>query len=87
MLQNIEVLNLKCDQLVYKLLYMTILLHIIKLKNVALFGETTFISNLWDIESNVRGKLFLSCFCSVLCLLCLCVRQFLCALWSLLGKG
>ena len=29
----------------------------------------------------------LSCFCSVLCLLCLCARQFLCALWSPAGKG
>ena len=24
----------------------------------------------------------LLCFCSVLCLLCLCVRLFICALWS-----
>ena len=29
----------------------------------------------------------LLCFCSVLCLLCLCVRLFICALWSLAGKG
>ena len=27
------------------------------------------------------------CFCSVLCLLCLCVRLFICALWSPPGKG
>ena len=27
------------------------------------------------------------CFCSVLCLLCLCARLFICALWSLAGKG
>ena len=27
------------------------------------------------------------CFFSVLCLLCLCARLFICALWSLLGKG
>ena len=27
------------------------------------------------------------CFCSVLCLLCLCVRLFICALWSPAGKG
>ena len=26
-------------------------------------------------------------FLSVLCLLCLCVRLFICALWSLAGKG
>ena len=25
--------------------------------------------------------------CSVLCLLCLCVRLFICALWSSAGKG
>ena len=29
----------------------------------------------------------LICFCSVLCLLCLCVRLFICALWSPAGKG
>ena len=29
----------------------------------------------------------LLCFCSVLCLLCLCARLFLCALWSPAGKG
>ena len=29
----------------------------------------------------------LLCFCSVLCLLCLCVRLFICALWSPAGKG
>ena len=27
----------------------------------------------------------LLCFCSVLCLLCLCARLFVCALWSLAG--
>ena len=27
------------------------------------------------------------CFCSVMCLLCLCARLFICALWSLAGKG
>ena len=27
------------------------------------------------------------CFCSVLCLLCLCVRLFIRALWSPAGKG
>ena len=26
-------------------------------------------------------------FCSVLCLICLCVRLFICALWSPAGKG
>ena len=29
----------------------------------------------------------LLCFCTVLCLLCLCVRLFICALWSPAGKG
>ena len=29
----------------------------------------------------------LLCFCSVLCLLCLCVRLFICALWSPAWKG
>ena len=29
----------------------------------------------------------LLCFCSVLCLLCLCVRLFICALWSPARKG
>ena len=29
----------------------------------------------------------LLCFFSVLCLLCLCVRLFICALWSPAGKG
>ena len=29
----------------------------------------------------------LLCFCSVLCLLLLCARLFICALWSPAGKG
>ena len=29
----------------------------------------------------------LLCFCSVLCLLCLCARLFICTLWSPAGKG
>ena len=29
----------------------------------------------------------LLCFCSVLCLLCLCARLFVCALWSPAGRG
>ena len=29
----------------------------------------------------------LLCFCSVLCLLCLCARLIICALWSPVGKG
>ena len=30
--------------------------------------------------------LWVFCFCSVLCLLCLCARLFVCALWSPAGK-
>ena len=55
----------------------------------------------WKIctESIKIGKIFywpfqggtsfvdLLCFCSVLCLLCLCARLFICALWSPAGKG
>ena len=33
-----------------------------------------------------RSKAVLLCFFSVLCLLCLCVRLFICALWSHAGK-
>ena len=29
----------------------------------------------------------LLCFCSVLCLLCLCARLFVCVLWSPAGRG
>ena len=29
----------------------------------------------------------LLCFCSALCLLCLCASKFICALWSPAGKG
>ena len=29
----------------------------------------------------------LLCFCSILCLLCLCASLFICALWSPTGKG
>ena len=36
-------------------------------------GGTSFVDLLW--------------FCSVLCLLCLCARLFICALWSPAGKG
>ena len=33
------------------------------------------------------SKVDLLCFCSVLCLPCLCARLFICALWSPAGKG
>ena len=37
----------------------------------------------------MKGGTFVDilCFCSVLCLLCLCARLFICALWSPAGKG
>ena len=35
----------------------------------------------------IRQKMDLLCFCSVLCLLCLCARLIICALWSPAGKG
>ena len=41
-------------------------------------------------EREILDQLFvvdLLCFCSVLCLLCLCARLFICALWSPAGKG
>ena len=47
----------------------------------------------WQFEMFERGKAnghdtyYLLCFCSVLCLLCLCTRLFICALWSPAGKG
>ena len=37
--------------------------------------------------SSLVHSLLLLCFCSVLCLLCLCARLFICALWSPAGKG
>ena len=43
----------------------------------------------WEIFLNILG-LFLKVNiqnCSVLCLLCLCARLFICALWSPAGKG
>ena len=44
----------------------------------------------WDILLNVPGHCFFCgyfMFFSVLCLLCLCVCLFVCALWSPAGKG
>ena len=35
----------------------------------------------------ISGFVDFLCFCSVLCLLCLCARLFICALWSPSGKG
>ena len=40
-----------------------------------------------ELEIKKRYFVDLLCFCSVLCLLCLCARLFLCALWSPAGKG
>ena len=66
------------------------------------FGIMGFIVELWLAPLNwfkPSSKIFywpfqggtsfvdLLCFCSVLCLLCLCARLFICALWSPAGKG
>ena len=42
-----------------------------------------------DIQVILKGTSFVDilCFCSVLCLLCLCARLFICVLWSPAGKG
>ena len=40
----------------------------------------------WPFEGGT-SFVDLLCFCSVLCLLCLCVRLFICALWSPARKG
>ena len=40
----------------------------------------------WPFQGGT-SFLDLYCFCSVLCLLCLCARLFICALWSPAGKG
>ena len=36
---------------------------------------------------SILNNMGLLCFCSVLCLLCLCARMFICALWLPAGKG
>ena len=40
----------------------------------------------WPFQGGI-SFLDLLCFCSVLCLLCLCARLFICVLWSPAGKG
>ena len=40
-----------------------------------------------DSQNSLVNFVDLSCFCSVSCLLCLCVRLFICALGSPAGKG
>ena len=40
----------------------------------------------WPLQGGT-SFVHLLCFCSVLCLLCLCARLFICALWSPAGKG
>ena len=40
----------------------------------------------WPFQGGTSFVDFL-CFCSALCLLCLCERLFICALWSPAGKG
>ena len=41
----------------------------------------------WALQWGVCWPFFCVFFCSVLCLLCLCARLFICALWSPAGKG
>ena len=40
-----------------------------------------------NILSGGTSFVDLLCFCSVVCLLCLCARLFICAFWSPAGKG
>ena len=40
----------------------------------------------WPFQGGT-SFVYLLCFCSVLCLLCLCARLFICALWSPAEKG
>ena len=40
-----------------------------------------------DIQVPCYSFVDLLCFCSVLCLLCLCARLFICAMWSPAWKG
>ena len=53
--------------------------------------STKIYDKLDDFDFEVVNFPFLDvdllCFCSVLCLLCLCARLFICALWSPAGKG
>ena len=63
---------------------------------IAVFVTVSFY---WEIRLSPPGKYFTDCskavlllwifyvFSSVLCLLCLCARLFICALWSPAGKG
>ena len=58
--------------------------------HVDLFLCLTHISLCWiPHETGQIKNTFedLVCFCSVSCLLCLCARLFICALWSPAGKG
>ena len=41
----------------------------------------------WISKFIKQTRVDLLCFCSVLCLICLCARLFICALWSPTGKG
>ena len=40
----------------------------------------------YNMVSQIYPSELKKCFCSVLCLLCLCARLFICALWSPAGK-
>ena len=70
--ENIETLS---RDLLYKI-------HFPKLKLDFRYGLSPPVKYFTD-----RSKAVLLCFCSVLCLLCLRARLFICALWSPAGKG
>ena len=60
-------------------------------KYLSEFIEQTFVRECflyltWTFQGGT-SFVDLLCFCSVLCLLCLCARLFICALWSPAGKG
>ena len=57
-----------------------------------LYRDNTIITDFskifyWPFQGGTSFVELLICFCSVLCLLCLCARLFDCALWSPAGKG
>ena len=58
------------------------------LRLLGLFELNYYLSKIfyWPFQGGT-SFVDLLCFCSVLCLLCLCARLFICALWSPAGKG
>ena len=51
------------------------------------YSSTSLIIVVNDVFQGGTSFVDLLCFCSVLCLLCLCARLFICALWPPAGKG